>query len=107
MRDDPDTFERKELVRKVPAIVRRPHISKMLYDAYSVIHTELAMLHEKVGRGDELTIAEAKKFQIYAQQLAGLAREEREQQKQDKLDEKDDNELLKLAAEATKVLQGT
>lgn len=106
MRDDPDDFETPKRTRLVPAIVRRPHISKMLYDAYSVIHAELAMLHEKTARGEELSIAEAKKFQIYSQQLAGLAREEREQQKQDKLDEKDDNELLKLAAEATKVLSG-
>ncbi len=91
-------------IKHTPVIVRRPHISKMLYDAYSVIHKELSTLHEKTANGEELTIAEAKKFQIYSQQLAQLAKEEREQAKQDRLDEKDDVELIKLAAEATKIL---
>lgn len=103
VRFDPD----EPVVRKkvAPVIVRKPHIARMLYDAYNVIHKELATLHKKTANGEELSIAEAKKFQIYAQQLSALAKEEREQIRQDKLEDLDDQQLLEKAREAQKILE--
>lgn len=87
-----------------PIVIRRPHISRILDDAYTIIENEMQLLMQESTSGKGMDLASAKKFQIIAQQMAALAREEREQGRDDKLDELSDQDLLSQIDEAKKIL---
>lgn len=108
------SFEEQDLERDVPhrviaptaGIVKKPHISMMLEDAYCIVALELRELKAQVAKGLSMDLNTSKKFEILSRQLASLAREEREQNQADSLDKLSDADLLKMAQEAEKKLLG-
>jgi hypothetical protein len=88
-----------------PGFVKKPHISTMLQDAYTIIQNELGKLKAKALTDDAgFTDTEAKRFAILSDQLAKLAREEREQLRDDNINDRSDDELLEMMKEAGKTL---
>lgn len=87
-----------------PTVVRRPHVARIMNDAYNVIENEMRTLLNLSSDQKGMTLADAKKFQIFSQQMAVLAREEREQSTQDKMDDLSDEELLEQLKVAEKML---
>lgn len=87
-----------------PLTRMRPHIGRLMADAYSIIDSEFRMLREKVEAGEQLNSVEAGKFARYVDSMSKLAKEERMQQQADSMDGKTTEELRELAVEALKAL---
>lgn len=90
-----------KIVPPAPGLVKKPHISSMLEDAYCIIAWELRELKASIELGTPMTLEMAKKFEILSRQMASLAGEERQQNAADNLQNLSDEELSKLALEAS------
>jgi hypothetical protein len=103
-------FSSSDLEREVPhkiippaaGIVKKPHISSMLEDAYCIVAWELRDLKAQIQQGTPMTLELSKKFEILSRQLASLAAEERKQNEADSLHNLTDEELAALAQDAVK-----
>ena len=93
-----------KVVAPLAGIVRKPHISMMLEDAYCIVAWELRDLKALVESGTPMDLNMSKKFEILSRQLASLAAAERKQNEADHLDKLDDKELLEMAGLAAKKL---
>ncbi len=89
-----------------PTVIRRPHISRIMNDAYTIIENEMRILMEQSSQqaGTGMDLATAKKFEILSRQMSVLAKEEREQNAADRMDDLSDEELISAMDEARKVL---
>lgn len=101
----PSDLERNVEHKVVPpasGIVKKPHISSMLEDAYCIVAWELRDLKAQIQQGTPMTLELSKKFEILSRQLASLAAEERKQNEADSLHNLTDEELAALAQDAVK-----
>ena len=92
------------LIPPATGIVKKPHISSMLEDAYCIVAWELRDLKAQIQQGTPMTLELSKKFEILSRQLASLAAEERKQNEADSLHDLSDEELAALAEGAVKKL---
>ena len=91
-----------KIIPPAAGIVKKPHISSMLEDAYCIVAWELRDLKAQIQQGTPMTLELSKKFEILSRQLASLAAEERKQNEADSLHNLSDEELAALAQEAVK-----
>lgn len=90
--------------RVIATQVRRPHVAATLGTIDNILWAELKALEQKSASGLTLGEEELRRFAVLSDIALKKTREEREQEKHERLDQETEEELMKQAHKALRVL---